>query len=211
MLVWVEVKRQSSWISSGIKQWNIWIHSCQCIIFCWYGTALFLSRQNMKLRVRCDTWYIQKCFLCFANDNEISQSTEHNFESKGRDGEPREQESLCWGSARLLCRGWHRLGLAAGGTRVPQLCPNSCFQRQPVMVKPCSLQEVSPLAEHWSNGNSPASPWLVTRDTDSLQPSWKTTPSVELAPLHKRGSFSYISWWTLEMLQGLFNPIVLSE
>ena len=59
----------------------------------------------MKLHVKCDTWYIQEYFIHFANDNEISQSAEHYFESKARDREPWEQESLCWGSVRLLCPG----------------------------------------------------------------------------------------------------------
>lgn len=108
----------------------------------------------MKPRVKCDTWYIQEYFIYFTNDNEISQSTEHNFENKARDRDPWEQESLCWGSAL----GWHQgSGLTADGTGVPQPCPDPCFKHQPVTVKSCSPQEILLLPEHWRNADGPIS------------------------------------------------------
>ena len=52
--------------------------------------------------------------------------------------------------ARYGCSvpGWHQgSGLMAGGTRIPQPCPDSCFKCQPVTVKSCSPQEILLLTE----------------------------------------------------------------
>lgn len=45
----------------------------------------------MQQYVKYDTWYIQEYFIYFAKDSETSQSSEHNFQNKAKDGEPWEQ------------------------------------------------------------------------------------------------------------------------